>query len=162
MYCKNCGKEIDYEADLCKECESKLSSEVKVDEKPVDNGSQKTGFKIALIGAILCAVAYFLSIFATTYITTLIEELKALGITHISGTDDAGLIFIGLIPAIISIPLSIVSIVFGAKSIGVFKAEKNAGRVKPIPALVMGIVSVVLSSICLFLSSLAILLCLLI
>ncbi len=49
--------------------------------------------------------------------------------------------------ALFALALVVVSLVFGIMSIGTFRQNKSSKNGKPIPALVMGIVSVIVSSL---------------
>ena len=157
MYCKKCGKFIGTDEDLCYECKSaELMEEQPVAPAPQPQpvyaqpqpqaqpqpktecaGSVMTGFDKALAGAIIGEVA-------------IIIAAIALGMGTAGG-------FTGAFFVVWSIAIAggVLSLVFGIQSIKTFKREKRAGRKPPIPALVLGIVSVVFAGITLLYGFLA-------
>ena len=78
------------------------------------------------------------------YIFTFIS----LGVT-VGISENAGSGFEGTCIALVlfALALVVVSLVFGIMSIGTFRQNKSSKNGKPIPALVMGIVSVIVSSL---------------
>lgn len=124
MYCKKCGKYIDYNASLCHECQDAeiLFSKPQTMETPVYKGSRMDGFGPALTATILSFFGFVFSYAAFMFI-----EMSASG---------AKLIILVLLALGLGIP----AIVLGAKSISLFKENSSAGMVKPIPTLILGIV----------------------
>lgn len=149
MFCSKCGKQIDYDAKICNEClaaeqaaNESASAPVNqvVEPAPQQNGSVMTGFKGALTSVILSIIASFFIGLTSGWILEAVEELETSG--RVANSTE-GLLFAGIVFCVIAMILSIPSIILGAKSIKVFKKEKLLGNKKPIPALVMGIYSVV-------------------
>lgn len=152
MYCRRCGKKMEYDGDICNECNSFDSffeapkqetpqvtytqntysqSSYSQPSKPAQRGSVMEGFKKALAATIMSTFAYVFVLIASEIITA-------------SGSYDE---MLGTIPLfIITLGLSIPSLIMGISSIKLFKEQKELGRVKPIPALILGINAVVNSA----------------
>lgn len=127
-YCRNCGKEIDSNEELCETCRNRalildegISS---VDTTKKQNGGHMDGFVFALWSCILGTLSVFFSYF---------------------------IILFPLI-SIIMIAQIVISIVFGVRSINQFVENKRLGKTKPIATLVCGIVGCVSSGIAIFIS----------
>lgn len=141
MYCRKCGKQIDYDEPICNECrEAEIFFDDSVNNdfsQPV--GDPKEGFGLALASTIIGAITLFIIITAITIITDIlvgtIYNVSA-GISSIISTLCLG----GAIPALI----------FGIKSIKCFIAAKRDGRIKPVATLVCGIIGLVLSALAMF------------
>lgn len=142
MFCRFCGKQIEDDAAFCGNCGAAIKAEKGAEPffspatptpAPVE-GNRMEGFGKALTGAIFS--------FVSTVLFFVIVELMAgsEGYNYYYGYDvyyEENIIaaFILLFPAI---ALGVLSVVFGAKSIGTFK---RAQGVKPIPTLICGIIS---------------------
>lgn len=144
MYCRKCGKKIDYDAEMCVECQENEELFVSVEETPVqpaqqptytyaqpaaapapqDNGSRKYGLALGIAGAI---VSEFAVVFAYLMI--------------VLGLASGGMATAIFLP--FALGTSIFSLVAGIKSINRYKACSNAGKVRPIPTLILGIISLV-------------------
>ena len=158
MYCRKCGKMVEDDKELCVDCQEMdvfFGDEPKAENvkaetvAPKLEGSRKTGMAKGLVGTILGAVAYFIACIGfglisgalevveeEAYLYSVEEVLKELNLYGVTA-------FCGTLPLLMFVP----SLVLGILSISCFKREKNAGRVKPIPTLVLGIVSVVLAAL---------------
>lgn len=168
MFCKKCGKEIDYEATVCRECEEAeaVSSEVTaevvaaeaatVEAANVPSNRMK-GFGKALTGAIIGVVGFMLIYFAfgLVYATAMemLEFVENFNLSNVTQqyieTQVMGLledavinIVIALVCVVATLVTGILSIVFGAASIKCFKKVKEGG--KPIVTLILGIGSVIM------------------
>ena len=131
MYCRKCGKEIDYDAEYCLECEGREKEVVQpvYYEQPQQpqasvsepNGPGRTeGIGRAITASVLSVVAFMLSAIA-------------IGVIY----DSVGACIVMFIA---SIPFAIVSMVNGSKSIKVFQNAVTNRYPKPVATLVCGIV----------------------
>ena len=170
MFCKKCGKEIDYEATVCRECEeaeavsSEVTAEVVAAEAaavetanvPVPSNRMK-GFGKALTGAIIGVIGFVLIYAAFTIVYAMALEMldfvENFNLSNVSQQyietevfgllkDAAVSLGIGAGCVIATLVTGILSIVFGASSIKCFKKVKEGG--KPIVTLILGIVSVIM------------------
>ncbi len=175
MYCRNCGKWIDDDAELCVDCKetSDFFSE-EPSEEPSSvargtsvgqavEGSRKTGLGKALTATILSAISYFLIMFAAGLILGALEEYEEYvyyyEFSMIEFLEYIEIYEITLFCLLAPIGMSIPALIMGILSIVCFKREKNAGRVKPIVTLILGIVGLVLAALVIFLG-LILLMCL--
>lgn len=140
MYCNNCGREIRENELFCPACGKENSPldvfEIKAEpihevtyteeEKSRD---RRCGLGKAITGAALALVSFFVSYigFVVSAVMSITYEVSPAGIIFCLG----------------GLAISIISIVFGAKSIGTFKRLSNEGRAKPIATLIIGIESLV-------------------
>ncbi len=154
MYCRKCGKFITYDAEVCNEC--KLAEEqnqanfgaqtepiyyatpVEQQPQPMNEGSVTTSLGKGIASAILAFIAYIFSAMALGAVAAAIELGGGIGI--------------GVVLLMFTLGTGIPGLVMGIKAIKVFVAEKNAGRRKPIPTLILGIVGTAFAGIALFLS----------
>lgn len=149
MYCRKCGKEIFYDAPICKECEEAElffnfnEQPINFQQEPV--GDRKEGFGKALTATILGVIAVFISAIAFGVVTALIEQYTAN--YYYDTTAIGSIVAVGVVFSLIAVGLSIPSLILGIKSIKVFKLAVNEGRVKPIATLVLGIVGVATSAL---------------
>lgn len=160
MYCRKCGKQIDYDSPLCKECEdletffgetpqeqpSQPSQSAQYTQyaqaqpaQPV--GSRKEGFGKALAATIMSSIAFFISLIAMTLVS---EALTSYAFGY---EDVEGIIGASVFMSMLCLGLSIPSLIMGIQSMKCFFRAKNAGRLKPVPTLVCGIVGVVMSAL---------------
>ncbi|MBQ8689109.1 MAG: hypothetical protein IJ515_01950 [Clostridia bacterium] len=182
MYCNKCGKYIDSDNRLCAECEeierlSKLFADEGAQEQinlgdfgsdfassesaqpqrteipnfnyfyntanttepssPNKKNPRMAGFPLGLTSVILATVNYFLLIIC---------------IALIAAESAVGLVF-----TVLSAPSFILSIVFGAKVIGLANKAKKSGAPTPIAPLVLGIIGLSISALMLFILLIAIL-----
>jgi hypothetical protein len=159
MFCRKCGKQIDYEAEFCKECqemdaffgENKPTVEepslIVEQEKPVLEGNRKEGFGKALTSTILGVLAYFLVSVALGLLMGL-KDIKpeAFNYDYVAYEAACDLIQgIAIVITIIAIGLAIPSLILGIKSIKCFIKQKREGKVKPIATLILGIVGLAAS-----------------
>ena len=127
MFCRKCGKQIDYDAPICKECEEAekafLSSTPTSLTEPV--GDKREGFGGALTATIFGSIAAFIAMIAFG----LMEQEEG----------------ISFILTFVVIALSIPALILGIKGMKCFFRAKNAGRIKPIATLVCGIIGLAMS-----------------
>lgn len=187
MYCTKCGKQIDYDSPICKECVDEMAasaapaetvepeveqnvieqSEIEqpvqtelqpgesVEVAPATYTAQPTpppavypsagganlrmrGFGKALTSTILGFIGYFFSVFTMAMLAT----------------EDPDVAIAGGVFFVMSLPLTIIPLVFGLKSIGLFKSTP-AGMPKPIATLILGIVGLFFAALSLLFLSLA-------
>lgn len=169
MYCRKCGKWIDYDAEICAECQQNEELfKVEGSEQPnaqnaeyqyffnnsaqqpnqqqawqqqawqqqawqqpinpnAQRGSRMEGFGLALAGTI---VSFFAFIFSCVFM--------ALAGTGLSSA---------MVMFFFATGLTIFTLISGIKSLNRSKACTRAGKVKPIPAFVMGIINVVMAGL---------------
>ncbi|MBQ7879667.1 MAG: hypothetical protein IJ317_03355 [Clostridia bacterium] len=143
MYCKQCGKFIGTDEDLCYDCKSAQ----RMEQRPVEPtpqpqqayaqpaqpqaeraGSVMTGFGKALAGSIVSVVSFVFLL---------------MGLIHSAvGYAASAFLVWGM-----GVAGGVVSLIFGIQSIKCFKRESAADRKKPIPALVLGIETTVCAAI---------------
>ena len=137
MYCKRCGKFIDYQAEICNECaaaEQTVAAQVQpvqVVSAPAQEGSMKTG----LGKAIACAILGTVSLIFLEFMLIPLETISSYGYDDYYISELAGMFVLILF----SIGLAIPSLILSISSIKTFKDESNAKRIKPIPTLILGI-----------------------
>ena len=110
---------------------------------PQAEGSRKEGFGKALAATILSAIAFFLIMIAFGVVSVALEEYYY----YDSYYYYSDLVGTAIVLALFSLGMSIPSLIMGISSMKCFFRAKNAGKVKPIPTLVLGIVSVALSGL---------------
>ena len=149
MYCKKCGKEIDYDADICLECKGQApladehdsySEESYYASMYAEGKARKEGLGRAIVALVLGVISVGLCSSASSTLTGMLELIGSLNyIKNISFVISWALAFAGLgfaIPAFIN----------GIKSIQCFKKAKKSALPKPVATLVLGIASVVFST----------------
>ena len=149
MFCKKCGKFIDYDSDVCNEChDNNVADTIPVvattDEAPKKPEGRRTyglglaiaGAAIGLFSAIFSCIAYVFSLVVSVLKT---EDYSQVGVT-LADLDALGIL--SYVFAVFGIILAIPAIIFGAVSIKRFFVKKKLGEVKPIPTLIIGIVTV--------------------
>ena len=173
MYCKKCGKQLDYEGDICKDCEEAELYFGSTPEQPVEapvttetvqpvviqqDGDRKFGFGKALASTIMGAIAYFVMCMAYGIPLGIIEVLEEASYAS-GGAEAASLgIAITMVFFLIGLGLCIPSLIMGISSIKCFFARKKAGYAKPVPTLVLGIIGVATSAMAILFALLALLL----
>ena len=178
MFCKNCGKYIEYDSVYCDECKIKLeqteqkdhyfddtktNSQSSFSQQPIKQvGSVKDGLKSGIIGLIMAIIAgaiigyalvfmvYCAEFHFAEYLTfedyfSIIEYIPPELVTLFEKMPYLSLIFGG-----ISLPFSVIGLVFGVKSIKTFIKAKKEDRKKPIPTLILGIFATYQSVIAIF------------
>ena len=150
MFCKKCGKFIDYDSDVCNECRENnttesastvIANEGEATKEPVGRRTYGLGLAIAgaaigLFSAIFSCLAYVFSLVVSVVQT---EDYYQMGLT-LADLDALGIL--SYICAVFGIILAIPAIIFGAVSIKRFFQKKKIGEKKPIPTLIIGIVTV--------------------
>ena len=135
MYCTKCGKQIDYDAEVCNECKAAETARNENDYNPfeeppigvpTDADNRMFGFGKALASTIIAVVNLIFSFIA---MAVSLEE------------PDAGIVLI-----LMGIAMFVVSLIFGIKSITTFKRRCRENCAKPIPTLILGIVGIVVSA----------------
>lgn len=142
MYCSKCGKEIGYDALVCRECEQREARTTLV-EAPApaqtstesEENPRMRGFGKALAGCIIGFVATIVSVIV--YMVGLVSVLEAFD----GGADIGRMAAIILFFELLAIIPGIMAIVYGAKSVKLFRATPKT-LPKPIATLVVGIHSI--------------------
>lgn len=173
MYCKKCGKEIDYEAEVCNECAEAVAVEevapaaaVAADGKNpklIGLGKAITSLLLPIIGMFAIGlIAGFISVIANDLYTALAPYIEnpellenevhaeaALRIIENFMETDLMSVLIGGILLLVAggatFIMSIVGIILGIQSIKCFVNENKKGN-KPIATLVVGILGLVESA----------------
>ena len=149
MYCKKCGKFIGNDSDLCDECKLNEGdvfsefSERKEDLTTIYCHTSAPSSNVISLGKSIAAIILSNIGFWLIYIGIIVMgELAAYG----SDFDSAiAFMIIGCIP-------SVLGLIFGIQSISYFKSTSMIKSGKRIPVLILGISSVVMAGIGLFLS----------
>ena len=140
MYCNRCGKEIEsgnicdacaaaaYRASMAEKSAKENYAPLETDAMP-DPQNRMYGFGKALVSTILSSVGFIFAYMALAF--CFIEPET------------------GLAMSFITLPLIIIPIIFGIKSINLFKARK-ASCAKPIATLILGIVGLSTAAIAAF------------
>ena len=147
MYCPKCGKWIDYQADVCNECKAAGNYQPNYEphpnyqqqapygfyqqpqafNAPVSTEPDPTNRSYGIGKAVVSLVFGIISIFCSMY-------AWACSLVLYYGTGGAALVLF-----LISLPFTIIGLIFGISSIKCFKRRK-ATCAKNIPTLVLGIV----------------------
>ena len=135
MYCSKCGKEIDYDALVCRECAQAVPADATSRGR---NNPRMRGFGKALTAAIVGVIGYLLAFYSFACVCVAGES------------SDEYLAIVALVLAVLSIGMAIISFVFGLKSIRLFGAV-SAGTPRPIGTLILGIVGIFCAAISLLL-----------
>jgi hypothetical protein len=130
MYCSKCGKEIDYDALVCRECEQ-AEQTVSV-ETPAGGKPRMRGFGQALAGCIIGFAATLISVIV--YVAGLVSVLSAFE----GGADIGRMAVLILFFELLAIVPAIIAIVKGVRAVKIFKATPSE-LPKPIATLVVGI-----------------------
>ncbi len=155
MYCKKCGKFIYSDDDYCSDCAPKevpavtpiieptpVAEPIAEPVKPQRQGRVMDGFGPALTSTILSIISYAFAYVAYLFLT--------IGNSMSAIFDDGNVTSITIkvictIYILIAIGLGIPALVMGIKPIKLFRAAVKNKRVKPIPALILGIYGTVMS-----------------
>ncbi len=130
MYCSKCGKEIDYDALVCRECEQ--AEQTASVETPAGGKPRMRGFGQALAGCIIGFVATLISVIV--YVAGLVSVLSAFE----GGADVGRMAVLILFFELLAIVPAIIAIVKGVRAVKIFKATPSE-LPKPIATLVVGI-----------------------
>ena len=160
MYCRKCGKQINYDAPMCMECEEmeKLFNTSKPVATPADMTVAKTPeqrskermmfFGKALASTIVGTIAFILGILAFSYISVAYES-------YISNYRWSDLISSCVTYAFFGLGGAIPGLILGVSSVKCFCTAKKDGREKPVATLVCGLVGLVSSALTLIYVSLS-------
>jgi hypothetical protein len=157
MYCRKCGKYIEYDSLECRECEAKANeihnvvSNVYHQEmgyqmplKERNNQANSTpsprmlGFKGALMSAILPAISMILSVSALFFFLAQTPKNTEGKFIYESGVEL--LCVRSIIFQVVALAISIVAIVLSTKAIRLVGRVVKEGGVRPIATQVLGIV----------------------
>jgi hypothetical protein len=130
MYCSKCGKEIDYDALVCRECEQ--AEQTASVETPAGGKPRMRGFGQALAGCIIGFAATLISVIV--YVAGLGSGLSAFE----GGADIGRMAVLILFFELLAIVPAIIAIVKGVRAVKIFKATPSE-LPKPIATLVVGI-----------------------
>ena len=156
MYCRKCGKQMDYDAPVCKECEEMANffgngaPIAPTPEKPAPVGSRMEGFGKALTSTIIGVVSFIVVLIAMVLITAAITEDAVYDSYYgyyYSYSNASSMVGVCTALSLICCGAVVVALIFGIQSIKCFIAAKRSGAVKPIATLILGIVGVVMSAL---------------
>lgn len=171
MYCRKCGKQIDYDAPLCKECEQAeqdfggqmedaqtadtptrdeqypmAAPAVQEDSAPAQEqpkGSRKEGLGASIASAVLGVSSFVMNVIALLFADLQMIISPSLHQGHPYPVIDPFAIFFLIAGVATMIP----AIILGVKSMLCFFKAKREGRLKPIATLICGISGIVMSGI---------------
>lgn len=169
MYCKKCGKQLDFDGDICKDCAENesyfgsaqqsapaqeaaptvASAPAQTAQPVAQAGDRKFGFGKALASTIMGVISNGMASIASSVPLAIELIIDELGYANGGAEMALGGIAITIILALISIGLAIPALIMGIKSIKTFNERKNAGYVKPVATLVLGIIGVVFAGLAL-------------
>lgn len=170
MYCKKCGKFIYNDDDYCSDCApTEAPAAAPIVEAPTPepiiesapiaepvctpvepSKTQRQGRVMDGFGPALTSV-----ILSSQVATPLAVAAYFLSVLFLASEDRIQYVVASIICAVyivIAIALAIPSLVMGIKSIKLFKSAAANGRVKPIPALILGICGTVFGASALYMS----------
>lgn len=153
MYCKRCGKFIDYQADVCNECAQAELGVQPVPAQAQPQAVEQEGSVTTGLGKSIAAVILGIFGFAFVYGALIVVSEMGMyadfdyGYGYASGVSYEALAAILMVFTMISVGLSIPSLIMSIASVKTFVNEKNAGRKKPIPTLIIGISGIVYSAL---------------
>ena len=171
MYCRKCGKQIDYDAPLCNECAQQEAEQaysataltvIENDDQAkgaaplAEENVQKPrmyGFKNSLKAAIFGYISYCAAIASNVFsallgigifvdfLTCIISEESG----NMVATEISPFAIFGIVNTLLLVVgFAIPALILGIKSIKTYVRRNRAGYAKPIATLVLGIVAVAL------------------
>lgn len=151
MYCRKCGKEIE-SGEYCLDCLGQTQSQDQTEQvvkqvvvEPTEVKQDNTiGRKGALAATILGAISYFVIMFGYGFAMGGLQSIIDYGPSAMQ-VFEIVIIVLCTMCIIASTILSIIALVKGISSIGVFKKAKAQGN-KPVPTLILGIIGTALSA----------------
>ena len=146
MYCKECGKFIGTDADVCDECKQKQEAMNENKPQPSTNTYENTGFYQPPIVPQDTSVINLGKAIAAMILSTIGFIFSYAGLLTIWEPDAA------IICMVIGIVPTILGLVFGVQSISNFKQTNYIRSGKRIPVLILGISSVIFSGVAIFCS----------
>lgn len=171
MYCRKCGKQVNGNEELCEECrhnelvfgeEQKRAQQTNANaynnananayyngasaRQPAVNENRMLSFPIALTGTILGVFAYIFMLMSLIYMGKYAVAISGESYYY-SAYRALAYRNVAWVFFILGLAGAICALVFGIKSIMAFARVKRDGGVRPIPALVLGIISVVAAGI---------------
>ena len=177
MYCRKCGKQIDYDSENCKECQEmetffsapEIEPKFEVREEPRPQytqpqyaytqprqplpGNKKEGFGKALTSTILGSIGIVVALIAYVCLLAAMDYDYYYDYYYYDSYYYESMISVGVIFMLMSLGLAIPSLILGIKSMSCFFKQKREGKVKPVATLVLGIVGVATSALALLYAS---------
>ena len=163
MYCRKCGKQINYDAPYCKECEEteKFFNAKKPISTPKDiptitaTPEQRSKEKMmffgkALASTIVGTIAFILGILALSYITMVYDAEMYISSYRLDDWTTSCITC-----SFLALGGAIPGLILGISSVKCFCTAKKDGREKPIATLVCGLVGLVSSALTLIYISLS-------
>ena len=161
MYCRKCGKQINYDAPYCLECQEMEALFITPEEEQAKQraqesaytaaptyhpapqplqGNRKEGFGKALASTILATVSYFL-VFISLGVLGALDSYSYYSYSY--NSDVIGVAYVFLL---MSIGTAVPALIMGIQSMKCFFRQKREGKVKPVATLVLGIVGMATSA----------------
>ena len=145
MNCKNCGKELEFQGELCEECEAAMAEgSITVTTLPVKSNEKKIGVKTGVLAFVFACIAIYFA-FSGYSLITLWEtvlfpmlEKEAADMNAIIADEGMANMIIGLSSismAVLSMMLCIPSFILSIVAFANFGKSKKAGN--PRAALVV-------------------------
>lgn len=179
MYCTKCGKQIDYDSPICKECvdemavaaapaetvepeveqsvteQTELQPGESAEVAPADFIVEPTPRPIVqpMVGGVNLRMRGFGKALTSTILGFIGYFFSVFSMAMLA-TEEYDVVIAGGVFFVMSLPLAIIPFVFGLKSIGMFKSSPSWVP-KPIATLVLGIIGLFFSALSLFFLSLA-------
>lgn len=149
MYCSKCGKKIDYDSPICKECEEaeKSLSETFFKEEEFFEDKAESSFENPYPDSphpSSTQPSTKLEGFGKALTSTILGFRALVNFFKYANAVSAGLEYLFLI---LGIGLAIPALILGIKSIKVYRRVKKEGNVKPVATLILGIVGLVFGAL---------------
>ncbi len=147
MYCTRCGKQIDYDSLICKECQQELlKASVERETSSIEQPRTYSTVKPRLTGKVTDGIGNGIGsiIFGVVavYLSYLAIVVAAIAVAESYVNEFNAFAFLSLFINFIAFCAEAVSVAFGVKAIKMFIDAKKQNRVKPVPTLVLGIVGI--------------------
>jgi len=148
MFCRKCGKYISYEADTCNECKAMENGmppayTAVMDSTAAPVGNRKYGLGLAIAGAVI-GVFSFIYLMMAYLFALILSVAKDVGYSSMDMTaaEAEALSIAVVVLAILGVLIAVPALIFGIVSMKRFFTKKRLGEVTPIPAFIIGIVTV--------------------
>ena len=146
MYCRKCGKQIDYDAEFCKECQGQggyfLSFQP---EPPVLKGSKKDGLVKGILSIIFGVIAFLFVVLFYLLAWKMRENTSADADFEEAVATGFLIFFLAILCGVPALAHAIPAFVLGILSLKCFFRAKREGRIKPVNTLTLGSIGLAFS-----------------